>query len=422
MRIVHLSTSDANGGAARAAFRLHTGLRRLGADSSMLVLKKATSDPTVNAIKPETARLERWKRTRRYKKIRREQGRYQHPAGVELFSDDRTEHAGTVVRQLPPSDLITLHWIAGLLDYESFFAGVPANVPIVWRLADMNALTGGCHYDNGCGKFVDRCGACPQLGSSDEKDLSRQIWTRKQSSLARVTDRLHLVGTSRWITAEAARSSLLKGFPASTIPNGLDTDDFAPRDKTFARASLGIPADARVVLFVADSTEIVRKGYRHLVDALAGITEVENVLLLSIGSGNAAVNTALKQCRVGRVSNDRLLSIVYSAADVFVIPSLQESFGQTVIEAMACGTPVVGFSAGGIPDMVRSNTTGLLAPVGDVNALRSAIVALLKDEPKRRQMATNCRQVALNEYSLEVQARAYLNLYQQLLTQRRHAA
>src|SRR5208282_295376 len=128
------------------------------------------------------------------------------------------------------------------------------------RLADMGALTGGCHYDNGCGKFTARCGACPVLGSSIEEDLSRQIWLRKQAALENVpAGRMHLVGTSRWIAAEAKRSSLLGRFASTIIPNGLDIADFAPRDKGFSRDTLGVPRDKKVVLFVADSAANKRK-------------------------------------------------------------------------------------------------------------------------------------------------------------------
>jgi glycosyltransferase involved in cell wall biosynthesis len=387
----------------------------------MFVAKKATTDPSVLTIKPENELIRRWRRGRRFRQIRKEYAAYQRLAGSEIFSDDRSEHEGAVVRQLPPADLINLHWTSGFVDYESFFAGVPNGVPLVWRLADMNALTGGCHYTGGCEKFTAQCGACPQLTSRDEHDLSRQVWTRKKNSLNRVIGRMHLVGTSRWITAEAQRSSLLKDFPATTIPNGLDTTDFAPRDKRFARESLGVPLDARVVLFVAESTDIVRKGYKYLVDALKSLTGIDKLMLMSIGGGKATIDAPLLQLHLGKIQHDRLLSIVYSAADVFVIPSLQESFGQTVIEAMACGTPVVGFNTGGIPDMVRPGITGELATVGEVSALRDAIKHLLSDEPKRQEMGENARRIAVDEYSMERQARAYLNLYEQLL-QRRHAA
>src|SRR4051812_33083364 len=174
MRVVHLSTADGGGGAFRAAHRLHTGLRRLGHDSKMLVLRAGTGDPDVIPLHPRQDLLARIFRKRRAGKIWRDYQRYRPtlPAGIEPFSDDRSEHTGEIVRQLPECDVINLHWIGGFVDHDYFFANYPKHVPLVWRLADMGALTGGCHYTQGCEKFTARCGACPQLGSNDEGDLS----------------------------------------------------------------------------------------------------------------------------------------------------------------------------------------------------------------------------------------------------------
>jgi glycosyltransferase involved in cell wall biosynthesis len=142
---------------------------------------------------------------------------------------------------------------------------------------------------------------------------------------------------------------------------------------------------------------------------------MENVLLVSVGGGKCELPAGVRHLPLGRVNNDRMLSTIYSAADVFVIPSLQESFGQTVIEALACGTPVVGFASGGIVDMVRPGQTGWLAETGNTASLREAIVEALRDDQTRQKMAHNCRRVALEEYSIETQASAYLKLYETLL-------
>ncbi|MEO6436357.1 MAG: glycosyltransferase, partial [Tepidisphaeraceae bacterium] len=166
----------------------------------------------------------------------------------------------------------------------------------------------------------------------------------------------------------------------------------------------------------AESVANVRKGFRHLADAVSGIRGTDNLLLVSVGGGECDLPANLPHLPLGKISNDRMLSTIYSAADVFVIPSLQESFGQTVIESLACGTPVVGFASGGIPDMVRPGETGWLAPTGDTAALREAIVESLRDPQRRESMAAICRRVAVEEYSLDVQARAYVELYRTLLS------
>jgi glycosyltransferase involved in cell wall biosynthesis len=417
MRILHISTNDITGGAARAAFRLHTGLLRLGHESSMLVLRRTSGESSVRPLKWSDDWMIRFRRSRRRKRIQRDFEPYRHtlPPGFELFSDDRSEAGFDLVRQLPACDVINLHWVAGLIDYELFFGQLPAGVPVVWRLADMNPFTGGCHYDGGCGKFGSTCGACPVLDSKVDIDLSREVWGRKSGALGKIDEgRLHIVGTSRWIAEQAKRSSVLGRFNSTVIPNGLDVSEFAPRDRNFARDTLDVPRGAKVVLFAADSAAIKRKGFEFLAGALGILGNEPDLFLLSVGGGKPAVAN-LPQKHLGKIGNDRMLSLIYSAADVFVIPSLQESFGQTVTESMACGTPVVGFDCGGIPDMVRPGVTGYLAPVGDVAALGVAIQKVLSDPVKGREMSANCRRIAVEEYSLEVQARAYARHYETIL-------
>ena len=421
IRVVHLSTSDSSGGAARAAFRLHTGLRRIGVESSMLVEERKSGDEHVRAFRPPSDLLSRLRRRARRGTIAKDSARYSNrPPSLDWFSDDRTPYAGQIVPQIPPCDVINLHWVAGFVDYEGFFPeAAKLGMPLVWRLADMNAFTGGCHYDDHSAKFTQHCGACHQLGSTDPNDLSHQIWLRKKRALDHLPPGgLHLVGTSRWIAGEAKRSTLLGAFPSTIIPNGLDVEEFRPRDRAFSRDFFNIPPDAKVVLFAADSADTVRKGFSYLAEALAGMRDVPDLLLLSVGGGKPVLDPSVRHVSLGRIKDDRVLSLAYSAADVYVIASLQESFGQTVTESLACGTPVVGFASGGIPDMVRPGVTGQLAPTRDVAALREAVRQVLADPEKRAEMSANCRRIAVGEYSLEVQARAYAALYERLVAEK----
>jgi glycosyltransferase involved in cell wall biosynthesis len=419
MKVLHLSTNDEAGGAARAAYRLHQGLRAIGVDSALLCASRSGDDPTVRAIGKPAGRLGRLRRWARQKQIERDFGRYRgsRPAGLEPFSDDRSRYGAELPRLLPQADIVTLHWVARLIDYGAFFGGVARRTPVVWRLSDMNPFTGGCHYDEGCGRFVAACGACPQLGSRDPDDLSQQVWRRKRAALDRVPPgRLQIVALNQWIAGEARRSALLQGVPVHVIPNGLDTEAFAPRDRGYARQLLGLPPDALVVLFVAASTGNRRKGFGLLAEALAGLAdELPGLRLVSVGRGGAGVAGATPHLALGPLSQDRMLSLVYSAADVFVIPSLQDNMPSTVLEALACGTPVVGFDAGGVAEMVRPGETGLLARAGDVGELRGALRRLLADGALRRALGLRCRQVALAEYTQELQARRYLALYEQIL-------
>jgi glycosyltransferase involved in cell wall biosynthesis len=386
----------------------------------MLVQRKRSDDGTVSRFRPDAGLGRRLARRWRRWRIERDHARYEAsaPGWREPFHGDRTEFAGEVVASLPPADVVNLHWISRLVDYRAFFDGLPERLPVVWTLHDMNLFTGGCHYDRGCGAYRRRCGRCPQLGSEDEDDLSRQVWRRKRDLFSRTPrERLHLVTPSRWLAEEASASSLIDDrFPVSVIPYGLDTNAFAPRDRGFARQVLDLPREAKVVLFVAHSVENDRKGFGMLREALAGLTGEEGLVLLSLGKGEPAVPEGIEQRHLGFVSDDRYLSVIYSAADVFVIPSRQDNLPATVLEAMACGTPVVGSDVGGIPEMVRPGETGYLAEDGDPDDLRDGILRVLRDPDGREALSRRCRERVLGEYGLERQARRYERLYRELLS------
>ena len=420
MRIVHLNTYDITGGAARATYRLHRGLRELGHDSLMFVAHRRSDDPTVLALAPPMDLTSRIRRRVRQEWMTRSFSRYlgSRPTGYEKFSSDRSVHGSDSISQLPTCDVINLHWIAGFVGYQSFFKVLPWQIPVVWRLADMNPLTGGCHFDDGCGKFATGCGACPQLGSTDPNDLSHHIWQRKLALFhPMVPSRLHIVALNSWMATRVERSPLLGKFPLTIIPNGIDTDLFTPQPKAAARRLLGLPQDTFLVLFVAYSVNVRRKGLDLLAQALMERAVSSNLHLVSIGSGTPSMNGQIPHRHLGKIDDDRMLARVYSAADVFVCPSREDNLPNTVLEAMACGTPVVAFDAGGIPDMVRPEVTGLLVPTGDAEALGAAIVNLLRDPARRAVIGANCRRIALEEYSLGVQARRYAELYETTLQQ-----
>jgi glycosyltransferase involved in cell wall biosynthesis len=418
MKVLHLSTHDTRGGAARATYCLHNALRQRGHESTLLVAEKHSDDPTVIAFQPSMDLLTRLRRRLRKERITRDFARYRmtRPMGLEQFSDDRSAYAEDIVNALPLCDIINLHWVAGFLDYQSFLMNVPQHTAVVWRLADMNVFTGGCHYDEGCGKFVRECGSCPQLGSCDSSDLSKRVWDRKRVAFDSVNPaRLHIVATSRWLADQTKQSLLLGRFPVTIIPNMIDATVFAPRDRHFSRDALGLPRDAKVVLFVSDFVTNKRKGLALLAQAVEDLQGLGTVVLLTIGSGKPGLAPSIRHLHWGQISNDRFLSVIYSAADVFVIPSMQESFGLTVLESMACGTPVVGFAVGGIQDTVRHGTTGLLVPVADSVALRDAIIELLNDPVTCQYMGVEGRRIVLEEYADHRLAQKYVALYESMI-------
>ncbi len=425
MKVVHINTFDCAGGAARAANRLHQGLRRIGIDSRMFVREQASADPSVVLYEPPRNLPYRAYRVARREFINRAIGRYRHtaPDGISNFSDDRGIDGGRPWKHLPQNDLLQLHWVSEFLDYRSFFSAVPSGKPIVWTLHDMFPFTGGCHYNQGCEKFAAACGACPQLGSHSARDLTTQVLRRKGASLKKIRDeQLHIVVPSRWLASEASRSALFSRFASSVIPYGLDTELFAPRSRSAAREVFGIPPGSKVLLFIADGMHLPRKGFHLLVQALASMQTDPAVLLVSVGSGQPADLQGCRHVHIDSVNDDRVLSHVYSAADIFVCPSLEDNLPNTMLEALACGIPVAGFDAGGIPDAVRPGITGMMAPAGDVQQLRRIIIELLANDAKRAEISANCRKITLQEYGLDLQARRYRELYEEMLRINGHSA
>jgi glycosyltransferase involved in cell wall biosynthesis len=419
LRVVHVSTHDAFGGAAGAARRLHEGLLASGCDSQLYVASAELGGSRTTVFQPPMDFPERLLRAARRANIRSAIAPYrdQRPADAPLFSDDRTQFGPAVIDQIPSCDIINLHWVAGSIDYRLFFRQVPRTTPVVWTCHDMNPFTGGCHYDEACGRFTAQCGQCPQLGSQNPADLSRHIWRRKEGAFSLVPPgRLRLVSPSQWLAGEARRSRLAAHLPIDVIPNGVDTRLFRPQDRLLARDVFGIPKNASVILFAAHHLADRRKGFSQLLEAIASMASSTSIHVLALGAGTVPENFPHPILPLGYTSSEHLLSLVYSAADVFAIPAEQDNLPNTVLESLACGTPVVGFSVGGVPEAVRPGVTGLLAPSSDVRALRKALSRILNDPQLRAGLSGNCRKIAVEEYSLERQAARYAELYRTILS------
>jgi hypothetical protein len=240
LRITHISVTDIEGGAARAAYRLHVGFCQIGHGSRMLVAERASPDPYVTAF--SQSRLAPLLRRLRYRKL---SPRYWHcflsrPAGYGPFTGPRSRQGVALVSQLPDAAVLNLHRIADLLDYQTFFSSVTVHTPVVWTQDDMNAFTGGCADNRGCNGFERSCGACPQLGSSEPTDSSHQNWKRKEAIYRSIPrGRLQIVTPSRWMAGEVVPSSLMTDFPASEIPNSLNAQVFTVGIVFNARASSG---------------------------------------------------------------------------------------------------------------------------------------------------------------------------------------
>ncbi|MEL0028440.1 MAG: glycosyltransferase family 4 protein, partial [Perlucidibaca sp.] len=324
-----------------------------------------------------------------------------------------------VDRAVAGADLVHLHWLG--FGYVSPGQIARWRQPVVWTLHDMWPVTGGCHYAAGCEGFLTACGRCPQLASQDPRDISARRFAAKAELLKRAD--VHFVSPSRWMADEARRSGLIQDRPVHVIANGLDLQRFQPLDRAMARQALGLPADRPVVLFGAINAHGDERKGAHLMLAAVRQLEAEGwqdgrqPLYVVFGASAPAgdVLAGLPVHHVGRLHDDVALALLYSAADVMVVPSLQETFGQTASEAMACGTPVVAFAATGLLDVVAHGETGYLAQPYEAADLAAGIRWLLADDERLRRLSAQARARCQQFFDQRLTARAHQQLYQSLL-------
>lgn len=411
-----VNTYDNVGGAAIATYRLHRGLRSIGADSLLMVMHKGTDDPTV--ITPEQRgrlnKLFAYLYARRDAKVtsacKADGNRYFSPARCP----DSLAHRVSMINP----DVVHLFWV------NSSFMKVETlrqfKKPIIWTLHDMWPFTGGCHYDDECGRFRQSCGLCPILGSASNHDLSRQIWERKQQSWRDVP--IVVIATSHWLAEIAKASTLFKDKRIEVIPNGLDTAKYKPFDKRAAREVYGLPQDKNLILFSAMGVTLdKRKGSHLLYPALKKIAQAgwgERTELVVIGATTPAnpPDLGMKVHYMGQLHDEISQILLYSAADATVAPSTQENLSNTVMESLSCGTPVVAFNIGGMPDMIDHQSSGYLARAFEPDDLAAGIVWVLEDKVRHEVISRQARKTVEERYAIEAIAHRYLALYQDVIS------
>lgn len=418
MRILHVSSTDIVGGAGRAAYRLHQGLVAAGFHSSMLVSEKHSDDDGVAMVPrgEDFATGCGGLAQRHYIHDQRSQHWNTHFSlawpGVDLCGHPSVREA----------DIIHLHWLWDFQSASTLAGLMNLGKPVVWSFHDQRAMTGGCHYSAGCAGYETGCESCPQL-KADPAGLTAAALADQMQSWRR--DEVTVIGLSHWMADCARRSLIWRDSRIEVIPNAVETESFVPGDKAECRRRLGIPEHVRCVLFGADFGEEIRKGFRGLMRAVSRClddpwfaSELRQGRIRFICFGNPdpqAVSGPVPIHALGYLTNDADLATAYSAADFFVLPSLEDNLPNTVLESMSCGTPVLALDVGGARDMVIEGRTGWLVPPADEARFTAAILEILRDPSKAHAMAAACRGHVLSGFSQALQAQRFGGLYEDLI-------
>ena len=417
------------GGAAIACLRLLNTLNQTeGIEATMLVQEKKRDNPNVKAIAEtwlqKKMAFARFVQERLFFKFQEKNKEIRFAFSPANSGIDISVHP--LVQE---ADIIHLHWINfGFLSIKSLKKLFALKKPIVWTLHDMWAFTGGCHHSGDCENFQDSCGNCVQyLKNPSPTDLSNKVWQRKNaffSPTPALPDRVGVsfIACSQWLASRAKKSSLLKDFSVKAIPNPLDINLFSPQNKVDARKKLGLPTDKKLILFVAAKVSVIWKGFGYFQESLeilkAQYPHNQDIELIILGESDAEAIEKLpfKAHTLGRISDVNKIVSIYSAADVFVTSSIQENLPNTIMEAMACGTPAVGFEVGGIPEMIESYKNGFLAKYKSAESLADGIKWVLF-EANNAELSSNARQKVLDNYSEKVVIEQYLEVYRSLVAQ-----
>lgn len=385
MNLLHLSTADLEGGAAQATHQIHALLREAGHRSVMAVRRKGSSDPDVIPVGVRGMGRCGW--PERIERVRsRLAGGYRvEPRPMFTFNRNLAPAPDWegVLKVLPKPDVVILHWITGLMtaaDIRRLAERV--RCPFVWLLMDMEPMTGGCHYPGACARFEGECADCPQLREGGGCDWAGRTWREKRRQLADLP--ITFVAPTRWVEDRLGRSGLFRGRPVERIPLPLHPR-MQPLEKPIARKILGMPAGKKLVLVGSHNLKDPRKGMDRLIAAarrLAASDGARDIEFLLMGSNGAELSRELPfpSRALGYVRDDIVLSLIYQASDVFACPSMEDAGPMMVSQAMRCGTPVVAFETGIVPDLLASGEGGRMARLGDAEDFARGLGEMLADD------------------------------------------
>lgn len=415
MRVLIVNTSERAGGAAVASSRLMDALNNNGVKAKMLVMNKETDNITIVGIK---GRLRKrfhflWERWCVYCHL--------HFRRNHLFELDLANTGTDITRltEFKEADIIHLTWInQGFLSLNGIREIIKSGKPIVWTMHDLWPATGICHATLGCMAYKGVCHSCQYLpGHGSATDLSTRIHNRKKKLYH--NSGIHFVACSKWLGDQAKQSSLLTDLHMENIPNPIDTHIFHKKDKKQARLHSALPSDKRIILFVSQRVTLERKGIAPFTEAISKLAgqypTMRQDTVIAILGGHADEVTdqlALPSYPLGYIYNERQIVDIYNSADVFVNPSLDENLPNTIMEAMACGVPSVGFKVGGIPEMIDHQKNGYLAKYKDVDDLAAGIHWVLAEADKEA-VSRQCLQKVHANYSQRSVAMKYIEVYNQ---------
>ncbi|WP_426582074.1 glycosyltransferase family 4 protein [Mucilaginibacter sp. R-33] len=420
LKVVHLNTYDGNGGAGRACMRLNRALLSQSIDSKIIVHYKFGNNPDIKTFNRNIIQKSYTAATIILERILAK--RFLKPDSRTPFSF--TWFGRSVVNHpdVKNADIIHLHWINhGFLDPKHIAEIRKLGKPVVWTFHDSNAFTGGCHVRYTCDHYQQQCGNCPLLINSAAADISHRIWQQKNKAYKQLD--FNIIAPSLWMQDSVKKSSLMRGKATSNIPNTLETDVFKPIDKKEAKAKAGLPTDKFIFLSgFMPSRKDLHKGTQYLLESMellrqrlgAETDQVELVVFGNRGTENLP-DFPFKTSFLGTINNDEKLAMHYAAADAFLIPSLEDNLPYTVMESLSCGTPVIAFTTGGIPDMVRHEHSGYLATYRSSESFTDGMEWIIK-HPERDKLNQQARQTIMDSFSEEVIAKKHIGVYQQLLT------
>jgi len=415
MRVLIVNTAERTGGAAIAANRLLQALNRNGVEARMLVRDRKTDAPDVVSV-PQSWRLKAnflWER-----------GVIWLANGLSkqnLFQVDIANAGADITRMeaFKWADVIHLHWVnQGFLSLKDLERIMASGKPVVMTMHDQWYFTGICHYSGTCDKYRSQCCSCPMIKGIGG-DMARRVFDRKRAIYE--GRNLTFVGCSRWMADLARQGVLTQGHTVTNVPNAIDTEVFKPLDKASARKKYGLPTDQRLLLFGAQRITDKRKGFRYLAEACEHISMHHPTLsghlgVVVLGGDAESVKSALPLpvYTVNYLSNEAEIAELYNAVDLFVTPSLQDNLPNTIVEAMSCGIPCVGFNVGGIPEMINHQQDGYVADYCDSIDFAQGIAWCLNDS-RYASLSQQARSNALASYSEPIAAKRYQAVYQEAI-------